>query len=1433
MAESNTCTQNRDPLKLVHEGSSQQQRNLKALSPDFAAVNEHGPAYGIVFAKAYSAFLNYYDSDNNANGDWQDFFAKDVSARLAVAAIADVEGYRQFVKACFEFLNDRDHQSQTEALKDQLGLLFGCLGSLALQLDRMKESLPADMALKTMLKHRIQSQLATAYRRFLRYYKAALVESLINQTAPNLSILGEAALTESDVFDSDFSKDWIVDEDAVDWSDYVSNKITEDASVFGDPAGTVFDKINHIATHNLFTGIFDEFLKVYARTVLDAGQALLKSFSERDNHEPHYALFLAFLRLFEHGRAELNALTAKHLDFYYRDILRLKEKPSEPPSVHLLVELAKQVDSHLLDQGTRFKAGKDDAGKQAFFAADSSLVVNQAKVSALKTLYRHDDEKVLSALPVNVHQGRLFASPDAASADGKGAKLTGEDLSWHPFFNKSYRNGQLQQIAMPEAEVGFAIASHYLWLAEGKRSITVIFNPPATFIGNLPDYKGHIICLLTAEKGWFEVAATTFLKSAKQLKLQIELAGDDPAVVPYASKVHGYNFGSGLPMLLVKLRHRDDSPYVYQDLQSLAIGSISLQVSVEGLRTLAVSNDFGPVDISKPFQAFGAIPKANSALVVGSKEAFQKALASATLHLNWQNPPAPFKTTVNLRADYLQAGRWEQSATPAKDIKQTEFPLAADINGTVLNQADFSKQEVYQIAARQGFVRLVTSDDFGQEQYEQALIAYIQQLLDNDQAITGSMQQSSSLLNEVADQIQHVSELNNQIIDQVGTLNADFGSLKQGLINAFNGAVAKTQEVLLAYQNVHSELANVIPNLVAGSAPIADAADSGDEAATGPDFDLIMAQIESLKGSINTALSNISDMNIANNIQVLTGQFTKVSDGVAKLAETFNSIDGLSQQILGKTDDLIALAEELIGQAQTQLSEFPLMVNDVMQSIAGMIDNVGAITASTPEKPIPPQGPFASDITLDYTTDALVMQLDKTAADAFDKRQSRFFHLAAFGQAEQHAHSNGGHEVFLLPQFLWHRPGATQSSQAEFYIGISALQPPQTLALLFQVTDGSADPLMVKPEPHIQWSYLRGNEWQLFDSHEVADTTGGLIKSGIIQFTVPDDATDDNTLLPQGMHWLRAAVESGSEAVCRLQKVAAQALPARFVDRDNDPGFAAQTLAAGTISKLEKADAAVKKIEQPFSSFGGRGAESAQDYYRRVSERLRHKDRAVALWDYQRLVLEAFPQLYRVKCLNHTQYEPSEDGLGIYRELAPGHVTLAAIPNLQVQTLRDPLRPYTSLGLLKDIEAFLRKRMSALVTLHVRNPQFEAVRCAFNVRLFDGYDGTFYVQALQQAITRFLSPWAFSNEAKPTFGGKIYKSVLIDFVEAQPYVDYVTDFRLFHDVAGANSGSVDLNEVAATTAVSILVSAPSEAHSVDELKPNETDGSEKTCPCEL
>ena len=1227
------CSYNLDPLKLVREGTGQDRRFSAALDPGSAPVNERQLKHWIAFAGTYSRFLKYYSSNNAPSGNWEPFFNSDVSVRLAGAALEDVDYFRKQVKTYTAFLNNRQNERDKDGLRRRVDFLFSSCATLAIGLDKFVGKLSDQNRLQATLRQLVRSQVVPAFRRLIAYHKGG--ESIVDAERPlnspegdapkDVRIFGQQAVQWSSLSTEKLSTDWT---GGSEWSVYYAG-VAPESSVYGSGT-TVFERVNHLATHNLFTSVFDQFLMMYARTVAEAEREFQQTLKSPD-HQPHYALFLSFLSLFEHAKTEANTLTGRHLDFYYRRVLGLKEKPAEPGHAHLVVELARQVAMYELKDGELFKAGKDDRGIDAFFANDRDVVLNQAKVGALKTVYRHGKEPVGSGKGKDLAAGRLYASPVANSDDGLGAPLTSSDLSWHPFYNKIYADGVLNEIRMPKAEIGFAIASHYLWMAGGTRTITVRFTLAAG-PSLIRDWKGDVLCLLTSEKGWIESKTVEFASDGDALQLSLTLTGGDPPVTPFSAKTHGHGLGTNLPVLLVKLRQQDEALFPYHDLQDVAVSKIRLSVSVDGLKALAISNDFGPVDASKPFQPFGSQPVNGASFTVGSKEVFEKNPTTASVVFEWQNPPNYYKSAAKkdiegsatiddpgppgIGISYLVDGQWKPPAETT-DFTSSTYAMKISENSAGIPSIDLSENDQYSTASRYGYVRLIFQGDLGFAQYQKDLANY---------------------------------------------------------------------------------LAGIYPK---------------------PD--------------------------------------------------------------------------------------------------------------SHPGAPM--LGPVATGVAVTYEA-AQDIPLNSNSLKDYETRRAQFFHVAPFGQAEQHPVLSGGSNVSLLPQFNFNRDGATYDCEAEFYVGITGLKPPQNVSLLFQVADGTANPLAQKPDPHLHWSYLNGNHWQTFSKSDVDDRTGGLLNSGIVTLSVPGDASDSNTMLPPGMHWLRVAVATKSDAVCRLLLLAAQAVRASFTNRNNDAAFPAKVLSPGTIAKLAQPDAAVKTVTQPFASFGGRAAEAPPAFYTRVSERLRHKDRAIALWDYERSILEAFPQIHRAKCLNHTEYEPTEDGVGTYRELAPGHVTVVTIPDQRFQKSRDPLRPYTSLGLLDEIGQFVRKRLSCFVALHVKNPEFEEVRVDCLVRLREGFDETFYKNQLGEALTRFLSPWAFADGGYPSFGGKIYKAVLINFVEDQPYVDYVTDFKLFHmflDEEGKPQTN-ESNEVEGSKAVSILVSAP--RHGVTVIKPVIQAVLSEECPCE-
>jgi hypothetical protein len=445
----------------------------------------------------------------------------------------------------------------------------------------------------------------------------------------------------------------------------------------------------------------------------------------------------------------------------------------------------------------------------------------------------------------------------------------------------------------------------------------------------------------------------------------------------------------------------------------------------------------------------------------------------------------------------------------------------------------------------------------------------------------------------------------------------------------------------------------------------------------------------------------------------------------------------------------------------------------------------------------PPYTPKVQEITLDYAAESDDSRIDDPAQAAFTDTAVQFFQIDALGLAREHAWLNarrpwapqGG--VSLLPAHAF---------AGELYVALEGARAGDAVSLLFQVAEGSADPLA--PAQALQWSVLADNAWRLLAPGDlVLDTARELRASGLIGAVLPLETSTANTRLPAGPVWLRATIPAAPRAACEIVGVHANALEAVFVDQGNDPAHHALPLAAGSIAKLKAPIAAVKAITQPYASFGQAPREDDAALARRASERLRHRHRAVTGWDVERLVLDAFPSVYRVKCIPHAR--PGS-------WLAAGHLTVVVVPDLRNQRQRDPLQPRVDLDTLERIRVFLAARCGPQVQVHVVNPGYCAVQLDFKVRLRPGFGFNFQGPQIDRAIRQALSPWAFDRSAELGFGGRVVRSELLDFVESLPEVDFVTDFRL-----GREGSGEDRDELVPESPDAILVSAA--AHHIVEL----------------
>lgn len=432
----------------------------------------------------------------------------------------------------------------------------------------------------------------------------------------------------------------------------------------------------------------------------------------------------------------------------------------------------------------------------------------------------------------------------------------------------------------------------------------------------------------------------------------------------------------------------------------------------------------------------------------------------------------------------------------------------------------------------------------------------------------------------------------------------------------------------------------------------------------------------------------------------------------------------------------------------------------------------------------PPYTPAVNGISLEYCSEQVISGPENEGVD-------RFYHLLPFnGHKEVSLRVPARRLVYPYNPHDRQDPKADPVAQVPYatgnlYIGLDKLVPGSALSLLFRIAAGTERDPEALP-PRIVWSWLGpDNEWQPFGPGQVLrDETRGLTRSGMVQFAVPTAAVKGTTMLPGQHYWLRAAAVEEADtkrmaaALPSLMGIDAQAVRARFANHDNDLSHLAQPLPANTIGSLLESRAEVRKVTQPLPSTGGRLPETLGAAFRtRVSERLRHRDRAVTVWDFEHLLLERYPDVAIARCIPHTRYRPAAAAA----ELAPGYVTVAVVPHptLRNEPWQQPRFPKADLDDMRD---FLAARANLFVTydssedacLQVLNPHYEPLDIEVKVKFKPEYsDEAFYRKKLAEALRDLISPWLNNPAVPPMFGRSIARSKILQFIEGRYYVDYV------------------------------------------------------------
>lgn len=1176
------------PHPLVRDGRSQEQRSIAALMPDYVKVDERSQEDILNFLFKYAEQLLLYQEQNGVVNvrDWQFFFSHSTPIQIALISKFDTHG----LQCDYENLAAKLLQDTNE---EYLAPVIDRVYESALKINTWYTNLRDDFGFKNKIANAIEVNLQRQLKEFF-----ALQNAVRAKHSSYREILTSTPFIQN--------KKWQFN--PIDLSSIDSNYL----SVKGN------QRDQFIALKNILDVIFENFLNVIRQIVKDAPQYYEKSLADFDDNSPHLGLMIAFLRLFELVQGDLNQMTRRHLDFFYRDILQLKEKTIIPDQAHLVFKIAPHLDDFLISKSLLFSGGKDAADADLLYELEEDLVIDKAQVASLKTLHLLpcivEEDKTIGQKEKRFVES-VHVAPIANSADGLGEDFVkGFRPSWKTLGGKESKFLAEDSTTIyqdhPEAIIGFVLAAPSLFLKGGTRDITVKMDIDISVLIdegiNIDDFLGQVnynnsnsstpifTPMLSGEEDWFEpskkwsiIFESTADSQIRRLVFKICLTSEDPPILKTNNLVYPSLGADNQAAIQFLFNNRifdegEKSCRSFYDLfRRMPISNICIQAEVTDFRDVKIENDAGVLDPTKPFQPFGALPKIGSGFYLSSEELSGKDLYKLVFEVDWDLPK--------------------------------------DSDGDVIGFSTY-------------------------------------------------------------------------------------------------------------YQNYLSTAGN--------------------------EYGEFKASVEFLNHEKNPV--NVDNFNPADDLFLLTGDLDIFDND---LEPTCDNPTQISFPVDGcvKIKLLNSFLHEEYSAALTrkilELENEPPPDDDFL--------------------PNPPYVPVISSFKVAYTT------ISK-------KTDIQFVHLFPFEKTYLKKEVDTG--LTILPDHI---------DEGSLFIGLKDLKPRSIVSLLFQMVDSTANPDLDKAD--VRWSYLSSNEWVdlIPDTDILFDQTNGLINSGIVKIQLPGNIYKNNTILPSDLHWLKVSTLKNAAAVVETIMVHTQAAKVIFQNNNNDLTRLSNPLPAGTISEPAETVSAIGAVLQPYDSFGGRAAEPTDRFDTRISEHLRHKGRAITLYDYERLILEAFPEIYKVKCIPHTlgQKKKSSD-----YHLSPGFVTITVVPDVSKLTYAGKLQPKATLSTLTKIEQFLKTKTSPFVRLKVLNPIYEAFDVKFKVKFKEGKSPDFYKKELAVAVQEFLAPWAFGEKSRISFGGTVFGSAILNFIEQQDYVDYITDF-----VLREKDSTIEQNELTGTSARSILV----------------------------
>jgi len=414
--------------------------------------------------------------------------------------------------------------------------------------------------------------------------------------------------------------------------------------------------------------------------------------------------------------------------------------------------------------------------------------------------------------------------------------------------------------------------------------------------------------------------------------------------------------------------------------------------------------------------------------------------------------------------------------------------------------------------------------------------------------------------------------------------------------------------------------------------------------------------------------------------------------------------------------------------------------------------------------PNEPLSPSLKSISIDYTLESNEL-LNASSRNINESSNIIFTHIHPYGYEKMYPNQTKNLYSFV----------PIVESDNQFIIGIDQIFPGQELNIYFELEEIKSK-YNINDTYQIQWYYLVSNTWKpIVDKNILSDTTSNLIQTGIIKFITPVDINNNNTILNDDLYYIKVTINNVQNFKKKLKNIFINGVLVEriFSESNYNEIF---SLPEKSIDKPFINHPEIDTVIQPYQNFNGRQKENEENFYVRISEMLRTKNRFITVRDITQAILKNFNSISLVECLGNGFQNSINNNIDLIITLFP---KFSKIEQYDVDNF-----PIIDTELLFQVKKYVQNLIAEDIKLTISNPIYEKVKviCEVSFKEIRGtQDIKIFSNLLNQDIIDFIAPWIKSgSEEGIKIDNKINTDELTDFIKNKPYIHSVFQLSIIH-----------------------------------------------------